>query len=124
MMSFCRTVLSALFLVVMANPAFAQAPVSLRDIAGIPVMEGLAENMDVRIVFDKAEGRIIHAVLTGSQTRENVEEFYRETLFQLGWRETGVEDGKLFFTREDETLSMTIDDGNPLKIEFDLAPKS
>lgn len=112
------------FLMFLTNPVFAQAPVSLQDLVGLPVMAGLNENIDARIVFDKAEGRIIHAVLTGNQTREIVEKFYRETLFQLGWRETNVEGGKLVFLREDETLSVAIHDGNPLEIEFDLAPIS
>ena len=124
MTSFCRLVFPVALFMLMANPVFAQDQAPLQDLVGIPVMEGLEENLDARIVFDKAEGRIIHAVLTGDKTRAEVEAFYQETLYQLGWAEAIVEAGVLVFARDDERLTLAINDSDPLEIEIDLAPIS
>ena len=119
-----RFFLVLFFLLAAPTLAPAQEEASLQDLAGIPVMDGLEEDLEARIVFDKAEGRIIHVVLSGNKSRTEVETFYQETLFQLGWLEAIVETGNLVFARDGERLILTITALDPLVLEIDLAPVS
>ena len=63
-----------------------QEPATLEALTGIPVMIGLEENIDQRIIFDKPEGRIIHVVLGGDIAPAQALDFYKEVLYQLGWQ--------------------------------------
>ena len=56
-------------------------------LSDIPAMNGLIELEDYTLVYDKPEGRIIEMVarLEG-QSIENVRQYYKSTLPELGWR--------------------------------------
>ena len=107
---------------IIAAPLRAQEDVSLSDLSGIPVMEGLSEVADERVIFDKPEGRIVQAVFTGGVARADAVSFYRETLHQLGWAEAEGEEGALVFSRDDEKLTLTVSEGAVLRIRFELSP--
>ncbi len=109
---------------VFATATLAQENSEFFEITGIPVMEGLTEARDVRLVFDKPEGRIIHARFGGSVSGGEVMTFYRETLFQLGWviDEGTEENSRAAFTRENENLVITITKEEPLEVTLDLGP--
>lgn len=119
-----RKIVIILFFLSISTPVEGQNEIPLRDLIGIPVMEGLHEDLESRIMFDKAEGRIVHIVLVGNRSSEDAEAFYRETLFQLGWREMRSVNGTFIFLREDESLTMVINQDSSLTIELDLAPAS
>ncbi|MEE8294339.1 MAG: hypothetical protein V3R64_01370 [Sphingomonadales bacterium] len=111
-------------LLIFAVPVLAQES-GLAELIGIPVPEGLIEAPDERLVFDKPEGRIIHAEFGGSITGQEVMTFYRETLVQLGWvlDSEGVENYRASFIREDEGLTISIAREEPLRVLLDLGPR-
>jgi hypothetical protein len=111
-------------LLVFASPALAEDESGLAELIGIPVMEGLTEDADARLVFDKPEGRIIHARFGGSVSGGEVITFYRETLFQLGWvlDNSSGENSRASFTRENENLIITVTKEEPLEVILDLGP--
>jgi len=100
------------------------------DIEDLPLMAGLVELSDSSVVFDKPAGRIIETYARGPVARAEVEDFYRDTLPQLGWREVG----ELSFAREGERLTIeviegeviegeVIEGGSPLTLRFTLKPE-
>ena len=113
-----------IFLVFLAAPALAQENSEFFEITGIPVMAGLTEAQDARLVFDKPGGRIIHAQFGGSVSGGEVITFYRATLFQLGWviYNGSGENSRASFTRENENLIITITGEEPLEVTLDLGP--
>lgn len=107
-------------------PALAQDEPGFTALSGVPVMEGLEEAPESLVVFDKAEGRIIQATLRGDVGPAEAAAFYREALFQLGWKEIGASGGgdtqTLVFAREGERLTAELAAGPPLEISFSLGP--
>ena len=49
-------------------------------------MDGLTEQADSGVVFDKPDGRIVERYASGPLTTDSVVAFYKETLPQLGWQ--------------------------------------
>lgn len=121
-----------------AQAAYAQSTKSESDAAfvadstDIPVMPGLVEDLAARVIFDKADGRIIEARLIGrgSVVAESVEEsvveaadFYRESLGQMGWIMSADDPAKPVYCREGERLKIRfmVTEGR-LTIDFSLSP--
>jgi hypothetical protein len=88
-------------------------------IEDLPLMDGLIEDVDAGLVFDKPEGRIVEAYATGVVTASAVRAFYAATLAQLGWQAS--DDGT--YQRDDESLQIIISgvDG-ALTVQFSLSP--
>ncbi len=87
----------------------------------IPVMNGFKEIKEYGYVFDKPEGRIIEAVAVAGNdiVIDDVKDFYKETLGQLGW--VYVEDG--IYKRENEKLSLNIyKDNNLVTLKLNIEP--
>ncbi len=105
-------------------PAFAQDDGQFSELTGLPVMEGLTENVDARLVFDKPEGRIIEAHFTGSGPVAGVMDFYRDTLFQLGWVLNQENSTESFaeFLREGERLTIEVTGIEPLEVTLEVGP--
>lgn len=104
----------------------------LEDLA-IPLMAGLNENADGALLFDSPEGRIINAEANGKVNSQEAYQYYKVVLPSLGWqvehdRETGmICDGNSIFclmaVREDESLSLNIEEANGTsKITYSLSP--
>ena len=88
-------------------------------IGDLPVMAGLVEVADARMVFDKPEGHIVQVAASGTVSRSDVLRFYTGVLPRLGW--TRAEDG--IFRREGERLSLQIEGGDgTLMVHFSLSP--
>lgn len=88
-------------------------------IGDLPVMAGLVEVADARMVFDKPEGRIVQVAASGAVSRTDVLRFYTGVLPRLGW--TRAEDGT--FRREGERLSLRMRGGDgTLTVQFSLSP--
>ena len=72
----------------------------LGGVEDLPLMAGLTEVTEARMVFDKPAGRIVEAFAVGQLEPEAVRVFYRQALPQLGWaRLEGLR-----FEREGEIL--------------------
>ena len=105
------------------DPAAAQSGF-VAEVADLPLMPGLSEVEGAGVVFDKPSGRIVEAYAQGAVTREAVLRFYRDTLPQLGWHETGAAS----FRREGERLALEFIEskeqgGGPLTLRFVLKPE-
>ena len=88
-------------------------------IGDLPVMAGLVEVADARMVFDKPEGRIVQVAASGTVSRTDVLRFYTGVLPRLGW--TRAEDGT--FRRGGERLSLQMQGGDgTLMVYFSLSP--
>ncbi len=109
----------------LATVAGAEEPPKLENLVGIPVMAGLVEDLDQRIIFDKPEGRIIHVVLKGDVSSQAALGFYQEALYQLGWEllQDQASPG-LTFNRDQEYLNVSVMQVEPLELMFDLKPTS
>ena len=89
----------------------------------LPLMPGLEEDAQGRMVFDTAAGRIVEAYASGAVSRAQVLDFYAATLPQLGWRR----EGEAAFRREDEILVLEFSAGKAgsapaLTVRFALSP--
>ena len=81
-----------------------QEPVFFSVLEDVPVMPGLMEVEDSALFFDKPQGRIVElSVDMSGVTREQILNFYLETLPQFGW---GVVEENLFF-RDGEYLELS-----------------
>lgn len=89
-------------------------------IEDLPLMDRLAEVPDAGVSFDKPEGRIVTLYAHGAVDEDEVRDFYRETLPQLGWEPAGRDT----YLREGEAL--TVDflgrDGD-LTVRYTLQPQ-
>ena len=91
----------------------------LADLPDLPLMAGLVERAEGRLVFDKPEGRSEERRAAGPLARAAVGAFYAATLAELGWRPSG--DGA--YKREGEALRITVsgEDG-AVTVHFSLTP--
>ena len=86
----------------------------------LPLMPGLVEVPDARVVFDKPGGRIVEAFAVGRASAAAVREFYAQVLPQLGWRR--LSGGG--YGREDEVLTLDIGaEGDVVTIRFSISPR-
>lgn len=92
----------------------------LEAITDIPLMAGLVEMKDSSFTFDKPDGRLIETIANGKIAGAAVNNFYRETLPQLGWQETAPD----IWIRDHEKLSITMQQqGNTTYVRFTLLPQ-
>ncbi len=127
-----RRLATAGLAVLLIAAGFAAGPAAATDIAqgdpprflsvidDLPLMAGLAEDLDAAMTFDSAAGRIVEARAEGHLQAAAVTAFYRATLPALGWRP--VADGQ--FARGTERLSLEVapaDDG-AVAVRFALRP--
>ena len=91
----------------------------------LPLMDGLTEQADSGVVFDKPDGRIVERYASGPLSLDSVEAFYRETLPQLGWMPVKAKAAKhLDFRREGESLDIEFKTvGSELVVRFSVAPE-
>jgi len=77
----------------------------LHGMEDIPLMAGLYEIPEETLVFDKPEGRIVHAAAASENAgRGEIEAFYNNTLPQMGWRSAGAGS----FVRQGEELQISV----------------
>jgi len=107
-----------------ASAKAADETVYLSGIEDVPLMDGLSEDTEAGVVFDKPSGRIVEAVAAGSPSSEAVGRFYRATLPELGWKTAPPSDAdRLVFRRDAEVLTLTLSRQDRLTVvRFSLAP--
>ena len=98
------------------------------DLMGdVPLMEGLQEDINQRLVFDKSEGRIVETTAFGSVAINGVWDFYIATLPELGWQNIKSNKNKnsLLFSREGESLEIKfLKLKTVLEVKFSIHPSS
>lgn len=100
------------------NPAnAAEAARFVPGLGDVPAMPGLAATGEEPLVFDKPDGRIVQAVLTGRVDRKAVTTFYDQTMPQLGWTRTA----ERTFIREGEELRLEF--AGTSSVRFVLKPR-
>ena len=71
--------------------------------------------------FGNEETRVVEAYLTSKNIKESaVENFYLDTLPQLGWKFAGKSKKTLVFTREQEELDIHFEKTKPLLVRVTL----
>lgn len=87
----------------------------------IPIPDGLTEDTEQAMVFDKASGKVVTATLTGLKSDEKqVMGFYREVLPRLGW--TPIKTG-VFVRNGEQLLVKTRKVQVGVVLELSLVPK-
>jgi hypothetical protein len=118
-----RSTVCALVLALMLAFAPGSAPRASEFVPGIedlPLMGELHAIEGSGFAFDTAAGRLVEAYAGGSVSQDDVDEFYNETLPQLGWEA----EGDRLWRREGETLTIEFVDGvDPVTIRFQLSPQ-
>ncbi len=119
-------VLFLLTMIALPPPLAAQGPARqiparyVADVADLPLMPGLEEMKENRLVFDKPAGRIVESYAGGAMTRHDVLAFYDTTLPQLGWRR----DSSGGYLRDGERLQLTLREAaGGVTVQFRLLPQ-
>ncbi len=103
-----KYVLNICLLFIFAFPVYA-GQMFFYNIPDIPIMEGIEEQLDQGVSFDKPEGRIIESVaIMHGVSREELLKFYKMTLPQLGW---GLVNDNSYF-RKRELLEINFEENN------------
>ncbi len=112
------TIIALMFLAGMAR-----GEATDRFVAGLgelPLMPGLVEQTDQRLIYEKPDGRIITAIARGGLSVKDISAFYAETLPELGWRRTAVWE----YRREKEILRLTITTfASYTEVQYKIAPE-
>lgn len=89
----------------------------IEDFGDVPLMKGLTELYDERVIFDTEAGTIAETVLAGKLKAEDILAFYTESLKQLGWQkiEAGHSASRLTFSRDKQILSLRLFDSSGIK---------
>lgn len=112
-----------LFVMFMVAPVHAQ-DVFVNGLPDVPIMDGLSEDIDARLEFDKEEGRIVEVVLRGTVSPLAVMVFYRSTLPALGWVIDHTDGDRLRLTRGHENLTVHADrHGRVAIVTLSLSPR-
>ena len=104
-----------------ALPARADALHYSAVIEDLPLMNGMAENSDDAVIFDKPGGRIVESVTHIAASEQEIDNFYRQNLPALGWKLVSA--GQ--FLRDGESLQIKIEAAkNTREVHFILTPNS
>ena len=112
-----RSLFALLLLLSAALPA-AAGETFLAELEDLPLAPGLTE-LPGGLLFDSADGRIVEAKASGEVSAAWVQQFYEQSLAQLGWQSTGP----LQFRRDNESLKISLQErGKLLTAHFTLTP--
>ena len=113
---------SAIFLLSIVPAPAAQFFETLYD---VPVMDGLTEVPEMALSFDKPNGRIAEAAATSlSLSEDAIINFYKTSLFQMGWQFKEQALNHYIYHRESEELIIYVEKSDSsLLIRFLLQPQ-
>lgn len=79
----------------------------------VPVMDGLVEQVDETLIFDKPDGRVVESVAyMDDKDAKEVRHYYAQTLPQFGWSASGSDR----FVRHEERLEMVFETHQNIQI--------
>ena len=117
-MKYVLPILASLMFSFSARAAF------IEGLEDVPVMEGMTQLPNDSISFGNEESRLVEAILESeSASFKKVEEFYQNTLPQMGWIYQGKRSGTLVFEREGEVIDITQESSKPLKVRITVKSK-
>ena len=91
----------------------------INGLEDIPLYKKMEYVEDSLILFDKIDGRYVSVEINGDYEEEEVIEFYKMILPNLGWRETN----SLIFNRNNETLEIICKrEKEKLYVKFSIFP--
>jgi hypothetical protein len=94
--------------------------VFLSRLEDLPLAPGLSEDTAAGLSFDSAGGRIVEAYARGNMTEDQVLQFYKETLPQLGWTAESARQ----YRRSGERLRLELTSGGPgVTVHYSLSPQ-
>lgn len=96
----------------------------IANFGDVPLMKGLTELDDERIIFDTESGTIAETVLVGKIKGSDILAFYGESLKQLGWQKltAGSSSSRLTYVRDNQILSLRLfstSDANSLLVHLE-----
>ena len=86
---------------VIATP-FAKTLHFLNVAEDVPLMKGLSEEFEFSVEFESVAGRIVETFASGKVSQQDVLNFYKSSLPQLGWTMESI----TRFNREGEVLEL------------------
>lgn len=96
----------------------------IEGLEDVPVMDGLHQIQNDSIAFGNEESRLVEAVLTSESANfHQVENFYINTLPQMGWIYQGKRESSLVFEREGETIEIIKEQKKPLLVRITVKSK-
>ena len=96
------------------------ADVFLSRLEDLPLAPGLSEDTTAGLSFDSAGGRIVEAYARGNMTEDQVLQFYKETLPQLGWTAESARQ----YRRSGERLRLELTPGGSgVTVHYSLSPQ-
>jgi hypothetical protein len=96
------------------------ADVFLSRLEDLPLAPGLSEDTAAGLSFESAGGRIVEAYARGNMTEDQVLQFYKETLPQLGWTAESARQ----YRRSGERLRLELTPGGPgVTVHYSLSPQ-
>jgi hypothetical protein len=96
------------------------ADVFLSRLEDLPLAPGLSEDTAAGLSFDSAGGRIVESYARGNMTEDQVLQFYKETLPQLGWTAENARQ----YRRSGERLRLELTPGGPgVTVHYSLSPQ-
>lgn len=98
-------------------------PVFMSGFEDLPLMDGLKQAEEASLSFDSPGGRIIEAYAQSDRIeRGQIMNFYDKTLPQLGWTRLNkkTKTSSFSYAREGEELTISVDDGTPATVRFEL----
>lgn len=102
-------------------PCAAEEVAFMSGFEDLPLMDGLKQSEDAAVSFDTPSGRIIEAYAQSDEIgKQKIAEFYNKTLPQLGWRRVSDKKAFLSYVREGEVLTISVEDGTPAAVRFEL----
>lgn len=120
-MKYIRILLILVFLIYSPQTNAAQFIEGMDD---VPLPEGLNQITQDDISFGNEETRLLEAYLSAKKMKfSKVEDFYKESLPQLGWIYQGNRGNDLVFYREGETLEVVRESVSPLIVRITVKTK-
>ena len=96
----------------------------LANFEDVPQMDKVYVIVDDGFLYSVPDGKIIQTTVASDEvTRRQFQRFYRDALYELGWKNT-KDDRKLqTFQRGNDELNIEILETDPLSARFTLTPK-
>ena len=96
----------------------------LANFEDVPHMKDVQEIQDDGFLYSIPDGKIVQTTVTSKTvTRRQLQRFYRDALYELGWKKIKDDRKIQTFQRGKEELSIEILSTDPLSARFMLIPK-
>ena len=90
----------------------------------IPLMSQTTQLHSNNITFGNDESRFSEAYISSEKNKfENISDFYKKTLPQLGWKFVSNKENALHFERDMEVLDIVLEKNKPLLVRVTLKSK-